>query len=633
MRNRIKEHNARRNSADDMKFSQQEFRCVYALLPVLILGLNQGLRSEGFPVSLNSPDGNLKLELNEGARGTISLSFEADGRKLLDPSPCGLDKGILTGVSQRSVNAVWKPLWGKRAQVPERFNEVTIDMASYRIVARAYNEGVAFRTLSDANWEEPTRLNFAGDFTAWYYNGERHNLGPEKLSASEGGRKPVMLLQAGKEAFLALHEADLPDGADPMTLWVIKGANAIKLGNRASQAWRVLLYGRTPGDLVDSHLIELLTPPPQEGMDFSWVKPGVTLWDWRINGAKVDGFNYAMSYPSWIRMVDFAAENQFAYLLLDADWYGKEFARESNPTGGGYAGDARKLITYAKEKNVGILLYLNDVAGRAYPIEETLKTYRAWGAAGIKYGFMNGKPAEKNALTQKITRLCAENRLVCDFHDGPVHPFGQMRTWPNAVTREYCQAQLDGHKVFQPKTFVTSVFVNMLAGPLDMNNGVADLTQKGRVDNGSPVPSTLCAEAARTLIAFSGLICIPDIPENYRTHPELLRFYRSMKMPWQESKTLSGVIGEYIVMARQAKDGNWLIGAATSEDPRELDIPLAFLGPGEFDAMIVQDGDDSDYRTHCESCKASKRTVKRTDTIRVKLAPGGGAVALIKPKP
>ena len=26
-----------------------------------------------------------------------------------------------------------------------------------------------------------------------------------------------------------------------------------------------------------------------------------------------------------------------------------------------------------------------------------------------------------------------------------------MRTWPNAVTREFCQAQLDGHKVFQPQ--------------------------------------------------------------------------------------------------------------------------------------------------------------------------------------
>lgn len=56
-----------------------------------------------------------------------------------------------------------------------------------------------------------------------------------------------------------------------------------------------------------------------------------------------------------------------------------------------------------------------------------------------------------------ITELCAENRLLVDFHDGPVHPYGQMRTWPNAITREYCHAQLDAHRVFVPSTFVTSV--------------------------------------------------------------------------------------------------------------------------------------------------------------------------------
>jgi alpha-glucosidase len=101
-------------------------------------------------------------------------------------------------------------------------------------------------------------------------------------------------------------------------------------------------------------------------------------------------------------------------------------------------------------------------------------------------------------------------------------------------------------------------------------------------------------------------------------------------MPWQESKTLSGVIGEHIVMSRQAKDGAWLIGAATNEDPRELDIPLAFLGAGDFNALIIEDGSDSDYRTQCESYKVSKRVVKATDALHVKLAPGGGACVLLK---
>ncbi len=579
------------------------------------------------PVGVTSPDGKVSLAFAcDGGR--VSYSLQADGKALIQASPVGYEGGALAGVARRSADSVWKPVWGKRASVPERYNEVTLDLTAYRLVARAYDDGVAFRCLGGSGAER-TQFCFAGDYTAWFYNGEHHNLGPEKLSESDGKRMPPMTVKAADDAYLAVLEADLGDG-DPLALQTKKGETAFSLASKPSAAWRVLLFGRKPGALVDSHLIELLNPPPAEGLDFSWVKPGVAVWDWRINGAQGDGFKYEMSYPSWVRMVDFAAENNIRYLVLDADWYGKEFSKESDPTKGGYAGDARKLIVYAKQKHVGIWLYLNDVAGRGYPIDQTLKNYGEWGAAGIKYGFMKGTPQEKNERTRLITELCAKNRLLCDFHDGPVHPYGQMRTWPNAVTRELCHAQLDAHRVFQPKTFVTTVFVNMLSGPIDMNNGLADLTQAGRVDQAQPVPSTLAGEAARTLIVFSGATVIPDIPENYRKHPELLQFIAAEKQPWRESRTLSGVIGEHIVMARQAADGAWLVGAATNEDPRELDIPLSFLGEGRYEALVLGDGADSDYRTHKESYTAVTRAVTRADALRVKLAPGGGACVLLK---
>jgi len=578
------------------------------------------------PAAVKSPDGKLALAF-ACENGRVTYSLQADGKSLIQASPVGFEGGALADVKRRSVDAVWKPVWGKRAIVPERFNEVTLDLTSYRLVARAYDDGVAFRCLGGAGAER-TQFAFAGDFTAWFYNGENHNLGPEKLSESDGDRLPPMTVKAAEDAYLAVLEADLGNG-DPLALKTRKGETVFSVASKPSEAWRVLLFGRTPGAMVDSHLIELLNPPPAEGMDFSWVRPGVAVWDWRINGAQVEGFTYEMSYPSWVRMVDFAAENKIRYLVLDADWYGKEFNPGSDPMKGGYAGDAKKLIAYAKQKGVGIWLYLNDVAGRAYPIDQTLKAYGEWGAAGIKYGFMKGSPQEKNERTRMITELCAKNRLLCDFHDGPVHPYGQMRTWPNAVTRELCHSQLDAHRVFQPKTFVTTVFVNMLAGPLDMNNGLADLTQAHRVDQAQAVPSTLAGEAARTLITFSGATVIPDIPENYRKHPELLRFIAAQQQPWRESRTLSGVIGEHIVMARQAADGAWLVGAATNEDPRELDIPLDFLGAGRYEALVMEDGEDSDYRTHKESYKAATRTVTGADKIRVKLAPGGGACVLL----
>lgn len=602
---------------------------------LLIFPFLAGAVATAKPLVVKSPDGNLELSFAARPGGQYGYTLTADGKRLINDSQLGLtgvEEPVLAKTTRRSENTVWKPLWGKRAVVPDVYKELTLDLTAYKLVARAYNDGVAFRYELPSGKKasgELTEYNFAGDYTAWYYNGENHNLGPEKLSETAARRLPPMTIKVDDGCYLALHEADLSSG-EPLVLQSKKGETLFTVASKPSTAWRVILYGRKPGTLVDSHLIELLNPPPAPGMSFDWVKPGVTVWDWRINGAKVDGFKYEMSLASWKRMVDFAAENHIVHLVLDADWYGPEFAKDSDPVRGGKVAQVREIIAYGKSKGVGVWLYINDVGARQFPIEQTLKQYGEWGAAGIKYGFMNGSPTEKNVRTRRITDLCAQNHLLCDFHDGPVHPYGQLRTWPNAVTREFCQSQLDGHKVFQPKTFVTSVFVNMLAGPLDMNNGLADLTQAGRVDQPSPVPSTLTAEAARTLIVFSGATVIPDIPEHYHAHPEILEFIAAERMPWRESRTLSGVIGEHIVMARQAADGAWLVGAASNEDSRELDIPLSFLGSGKYQALIIQDGEDSDYRTHKESYKADKRVVTRKDSIHVKLAPGGGACLLLR---
>ena len=487
---------------------------------------------------------------------------------------------------------------------------------------------------------EQTDYRFGGDYTACFYKGEDRNIGPELLTETDGPRLPVMTVRAGDKAYMALHEAFLQEG-DPLVLQSKAGQTEFEVVDQPdtlapgyASAWRVVLYGRTPGELTDSHLIELLNPDPAPGSDFSWVKPGMAVWDWRINGAVWDGFTYTMSYPSWIRMVDFAAEQGFSYLVLDANWYGPEFGTDSHPTTGDKAKDVQRLIAYAKEKGVGIWLYLNDVGGRGYPIEETLRQYGEWGAAGVKYGFMSGSQRDKNPWTQKITRLCAENHLLVDFHDGPVHPYGQMRTWPNAVTREYCHAQLDGHHVFVPSTFVTSVFVNMVAGPLDMNNGMFDLRQGNttRVDESQPVPSTLVAEAARTQIVFSGATILPDIPEYYRKYPSLLNFLSAQRMPWRESRTLTGEIGQYIVMMRQAADGAYLVGAATNEEARDVTLSLDFLGEGQYEAQITEDGDGAHYLTNREVLKTRTEQVTAADSLTLSMAPGGGACVVFRQK-
>jgi len=583
-------------------------------------------------VTITSPDKKLIVVVKETSDENIKYTFTANGKQLIDESAVGLDgvgKINWQQASTKSVKQTWKPVWGKRAIVPDEYNEALIDLQAYKIRVRVYNDGFAFKYEGADAVKELTQFHFAGDYTAWYYNGENKNIGPEKLTDADGARMPVMTVKADADHYMAVHEANLESG-EPLLLKANKGTTVFSVPSKKAKAWRVVLFGNTPGKMVDTHLIELLNPSPATNMNFSWVKPGVAVWDWRINGAEVNGFKYEMSLPSWKRMVDFAAANGMVSLVLDADWYGPEFNKNSDPLKGGKVEQVHELISYAKQKGIGIWLYLNDVGGLTFPLEQTIQQYGSWGAVGLKYGFMKGNPEEKNKRTQLITKLCAENKMLVDFHDGPVHPYGQMRTWPNAVTREYCHSQLDAHRVFQPSTFVTAVFVNMLAGPLDMDNGLMDMMQKGRVDNPSPVPSTITAEAARTLIVFSGATIIPDIPENYLKHPQILKFISAEQMPWKESKTINGEIGEYIVMARKSADDKWLIAAATNENSRTLSIPLSILDNGQYKATIIQDRKDADFRTNKESYTTSTATVSSKQNITVQLAPGGGACVLLE---
>ena len=602
---------------------------------------------------VKSPDGKIVFSLSLDASGRPVYAVSAGGATVVGPSVTGFaaEPGAAPAYASlkkagglQKVRTEWRPLWGKRSVVPDRYNARTFRLdgdSPATLEVRVYDEGAAFRMSREARgtFYESTDFGFAGDYTAWYYNGERHNIGPEKLSDADGERLPLMTVQVSDGLYLAVHEAALSPDGWPMRLRSEKGSKTLSVIPEPidaqgvyTSAWRVIMCSGTPGGLVDSHLLELLNPGP-EG-DFGWVKPGVALWDWRIDGAVWDGYRYGMNYDSWTRMIDFAAEQGFSHLVLDANWYGPEFAKDSDPTKGDKARDVQRIIRYGREKGVGVWLYLNDVAGTNYPIEETLAQYEQWGASGVKYGFMNGNPLEKNRKTQNITALCAKHHLMVDYHDYPVHPFGQMRTWPNAVTREYCKAQLDGHQIFYPKTFVTSVFVNMVAGPVDMNNGFMELHQgrTTRKDNSQEVPSTATAEIARTLITWSGATVIPDIPEYYRKYPRLLEFLSAEKQPWRESVTLDGRIGEYIVMMRQNADGDYLVAAATNEDARTLDIPLSFLPKGSWTAAVNTDAADTDYLSNRETCASYDTVVNASSALTVRLAPGGGACILLRPQ-
>ncbi|UCE07485.1 MAG: glycoside hydrolase family 97 C-terminal domain-containing protein, partial [bacterium] len=91
---------------------------------------------------------------------------------------------------------------------------------------------------------------------------------------------------------------------------------------------------------------------------------------------------------------------------------------------------------------------------------------------------------------------------------------------------------------------------------------------------------------------------------------------------------IAGKIGDYIAIAR--KHGNdWFIGAMTDWMPRTLSLPLDFLDETRYSAVIYADGYDAEINPMDFIIMNTKVTL--TDTLRAKLASGGGYVVYLKP--
>ncbi len=147
--------------------------------------------------------------------------------------------------------------------------------------------------------DELTEFRFAGDYRCWT-GGESacaETQYPEtKLSAIPSGepgkpyRSVLPLVAETPAGYFAIAESDVLDWAG-MSL-AGTGTPAVKavLDTRSDgnglvvsstprvSPWRVLMFGRTAGDLVGSDLIATLATPCRL-KDISWIKPGACAWD------------------------------------------------------------------------------------------------------------------------------------------------------------------------------------------------------------------------------------------------------------------------------------------------------------------------------------------------------------------
>ena len=86
-------------------------------------------------------------------------------------------------------------------------------------------------------------------------------------------------------------------------------------------------------------------------------------------------------------MVDFAVKRNLQYIHFDAGWYGFEYDKVSDATTVTLdprrnpdinALNLKEVVAYAKERGIGVILYVNQRALQQQ-LDEILPLYKSWG--------------------------------------------------------------------------------------------------------------------------------------------------------------------------------------------------------------------------------------------------------------
>ena len=142
------------------------------------------------------------------------------------------------------------------------------------------------------------------------------------------------------------------------------------------------------------------------------------------------------------------------------------------------------------------------------------------------------------------------------------------------------------------------------------------------------VMGTRAHELAMMVVYFSPLQVMCDSPYNYRMSPAGLDFLKVVPTTWDETRVIDGFPGEFIVVARRS-GADWFLGGMNGETARSVEIPLSFVGLGEYKARIWSDAEE--VAEYPERLWEKQITVKRGDALKAQMASGGGYVVHLTP--
>jgi alpha-glucosidase len=590
-----------------------------------------------------------------------TLSLDVEHKKL------GMQPKVVSAKQTSNDQVVEPVVRQKFAKIRDHYNELRLALeGGYSVVFRAYNEGFAYRfetTLHEKDvkiYGEEANFNFPSNFTVYYpqedtfYSHNERKYLPQHLSEIAPTFIATLpaVVDVGHGAKLAIAESDLSDypglwlrgDAPQFSLHatfppyplkqeqtsdrdykVVEAAEyiAVTSGTRTFP-WRVLGIADKDGDLITNQLVYLLESPSKV-QDTSWIRPGKVSWDW-WNDWNIDGvdFHAGINTKTYEYYVDFAAKYGIPYIILDDGWYKLGDLLTVTPDL-----NMDELVVYAKEKNVGLILWASwkTLDDQLIP---ALDQFEKWGIKGIKVDFMQRSDQMMINYFDKVCREAAKRHMLVDFH-GDQKPAVMTRTWPNLINTEgvrgmewskWSRESEPGHNVSLP-------FTRMFLGPLDFTPGaMRNATREtfAPINQQPMAMGTRCQQLGMYVIYEAPLQMLSDSPSNYMREPEAMEFLSVVPTVWDETRVLDAKMSEYVLLARR-NGSEWYVGAMTNWTSRDLEVDFSFLPEGNFTLTSYEDGVNADR--NARDYKKTTQQITRASKMKIHLAPGGGFAARI----
>lgn len=492
-----------------------------------------------------------------------------------------------------------------------------------------------------------------------------HAQSPVKIPSVQ---TPLMLFSPGK-LYINIHEAALYNYPAMQLAWhestktFTSHLTPDALGNKgyletpAHTPWRTVIVSDKAAGIPASRLVLNLNEPSSYS-DVSWIRPikyiGV-WWEYFVTGKSTwaygkDGSQHGANTANVKRYIDFAAVNGIDAVLVEGwntgweDWFGnwKEDVFDFVTPYPDFNVD--ELHGYAKEKGVKLIMH-HETSGSVSNYERRLDTafrfMKENGYNAVKTGYVGkiiprGEHHDGQTMVNHyvhVAKKAAEHRIMVNSHEA-VRPTGLHRTYPNWIAQESARGtEFESMGGLPPNHACILPFTRLIGGPMDYTPGIFQTDLSWYAGNRGRVNTTLVKQLAYYVTIYSPLQMAADLPEHYNRFPDAFQFVKDVPVDWDTTCILEAEPGEFITIARKAKDSNsWFVGSITNENARTAPIHLGFLPAGsKYMARIYNDAKNASYDKNPQAYSIREIPVTASTLLQEYLAPGGGLAISITP--